>query len=149
MVWKQDSVIVKKEQLRAHVASPTRRWWTRIINTLATLIAPLAAIGVGATEAYPDWADILVVAYGFWIVNTAVVGLLYGRGWSPGQLLMSTTSRRTRDGRVTGAFRGMLRFVAFPFFPFLVLALFSSPGGDLPAWSDDVIVTDRKLTPLY
>lgn len=144
MAWQYERVLVQKPQAYAYVSQPNRRWATRIINTIVVLIPPIIVAVMIAADPSHTALEAVIFGYGVSFLSAAVVGLFYGRGWSPGHLIARTTSRRTRDGRVSGAFRGMLRFVVFPGFWLFVWMLFES-AGSLVGWSDDVIVTDRTL----
>lgn len=138
----------KKTGLIVDQAHPGRRWLARLIDTAVILGGTVgSAFLVG--EGNPTSNDAITSAIVFYSLATIVLGALYGRGFSPGQLISWVKSRRTRDGRVVGAFRGMCRYLGIAFFPVCILALFDSPGSAPTGWEDSVKVTYRKGRPRH
>ncbi len=135
-------------------ASALQRWCARIIDAAIALIlsATVAAV-CGSTQAIPS--DAVAVGTGFGAASLAVtsmlLGLLYGWGAGVGQLLTGCKSRRTRDGRHVGGFRGWMRYWGVVFLPALVVlllaSLFSAGGGTIDTiWGDDIRVFKRQGT---
>lgn len=140
------SVLVTAENGRAFQASAGRRWGSRITDAVVELAPGVAILAVESTNAWPDWGHAVFQFLLLWALLSIIVGAAYGRGYSPGQLLFSTKSRRTRDGRVIGAWRGICRHFAFVIMPILIAALFENPPA---AWDDEVMCTDRDVYPAH
>ncbi|MEL4358126.1 MULTISPECIES: RDD family protein [unclassified Luteococcus] len=125
-------------------APASRRWWARLIDAAAVCL--LCPTVWAVLSVWPGFDPSLAQAFAAlsYPAGAILLGALYGRGFSPGQLLMRVKSRRTRDGRVVGAFRGSLRFLGVAFLPLWIWLLVT--GGDPGAigWDDDVIVTTRR-----
>lgn len=125
---------------RVRYAPAGRRWAARLID--AALVAAATAAGYAAsTSENSDPNDALAIPVLF-LGSVVILGILYGIGYSPGQLLARVKSRRSTDGRVIGPIRGTMRYLSVAFFP-LVLYLFFVDNTDSP-WSGRVIVTRRR-----
>ncbi|MGO1392272.1 RDD family protein [Agrococcus casei] len=135
-------VIVHKHQQYAQ-ASTGQRWWARIIDGAIIVLAASAFAAIGyASQPYSSAAAGMAVLFFVlaYIGATIVLGLLYGWGAGLGQMMTGVKSRRTRDGRRVGGFRGMLRYFGVAFLPFAIYLLFDAPT----FWDDDIKVFKRR-----
>lgn len=134
-------------------AGTGQRWWARIID--ATVIVGAGAVGGAAylvSQPVPSSSESIglavVCALVFQTFVAMVLGFLYGRGVGLGQAITGCKSRRTRDGRFVGGFRGWMRYWAILFFPllvfFLIFSLFDGAGSPSSLWSDGVIACKRR-----
>lgn len=127
-------------QGRVRYAPAGRRWAARLID--AALVAAATATGyVASTSENSDPSDALALPILF-LGSLVILGILYGIGYSPGQLLAGVKSRRNTDGRVIGPIRGAMRYLGVACFP-AVLFIFFTDNTD-SAWRSDVIVTRRR-----
>lgn len=135
-------------------ASALQHWSARIIDAAIVLILSVTVAAVcSSTQAIQSEAVAVGTAFGVasLAVTSMLLGLLYGWGAGVGQLLTGCKSRRTRDGRHVGGFRGWMRYWGVVFFPALVVlllaSLFSAGGSNIDTiWSDNVRVFKRQGT---
>lgn len=141
---------IQRDGIHYPAASAAQRWWARIIDGLVVFSATIggAVIGGSAVGAGGDQTEAeLLAALASFAGASMLLGLLYGWGAGLGQAIVGVKSRRLRDGRHVGGFRGWMRYWAIAFFPLacvaLVIGLFNGSG--VPSgWSDEVKVFKRR-----
>lgn len=134
-------VFITATRETAAVAHPALRWSARLIDT-ALIVGGTVAVSV-ATQRLVDSNVAAVAAFGTFALLLTLFGALYGWGNGLGQMLCGVRSRRTRDCRHLGAWRGICRYWGVAFSPLLVWGLLSE--GDAPmGWHDNVQVTRRR-----
>lgn len=123
-------------------ASAAQRRWARFIDgvLIVVIIAVVAGAAAGLSEPYDAIGAAGVMVILLYPLLTMVFGLLYGWGIGIGQLITRCKSRRTRDGRRVGGFRGWMRYWGIAFLPLAIYALFDAPT----FWEDSIRVYQRE-----
>ena len=112
------------------------------IGVDTVIVVAIAITALGSLQFLDD--TVLLLAWVAVVLATvAVLGGFSGLGCSPGQFVAGVETRRRDTGRRIGWWRGMWRYLYYPFLVFVVLASVFSDGSG-PVIETRGLVTNRR-----